>query len=471
MKLKANRAADDAIAIWRAGLAAVSSEQLVKRQILVRDGRLSCRDFSLDLNDVGRILVVGAGKAGAGMAAGIEAALGPAILEEKNVAGWVNVPDDCVRALRRIYLHPARPAGRNEPTSAGVAGAEQIYELVHSANANDLVICLLSGGGSALLPLPAAGITWQDKLNVTRFLSAAGADIRQLNTVRKQLSGIKGGGLARACRAGYLLTLIISDVIGDPLDVIASGPTVANPTTAQDAVDVLESFCDPREQIPPSVWQHLRRQAELSTEVPAGRVDASSPNSCVIDNIVLGNNDTAVEAAADDATKRGYHVVRLETQQDERTAEEVGRRLLDYARQLHPTSPTCILSGGEPTVRLVDENRRGRGGRNQQVVLSVVAAAFHEATEAATPADPWWQRVTLLSGGTDGEDGPTDAAGAIMTEAVLRAALGENLDPFPYLEHNDAYSFFQRLEALLITGPTHTNVCDVRVMIVEPADS
>jgi hydroxypyruvate reductase len=465
------RAADDAMAIWHAGVAAVSSEQLIKRQFLVRDGRISCQEASLNLKNIGRILVVGAGKAGAGMAAGMETALGGAILEDKHVTGWVNVPDNCVRALRRIHLHAARPAARNEPTSAGVAGAQRIYELVHNANANDLVICLLSGGGSALLPLPAAGITWQDKLDVTRFLSAAGADIRQLNTVRKQLSGIKGGGLARACRAGHLLTLIISDVIGDPLDVIASGPTVANPTTAQDAIEVLQSFSDQRDQIPQSVSQHLRRQAELSAEPTTGHGNASMPTSCVINNIVLGNNDTAVEAAAGEAAKRGYQVVCLETQQDEGTAEEVGRRLLDVAQQLNPMSPTCILSGGEPTVRLVDEDRRGRGGRNQQVVLAVVAAAFHQAKEAATPADPWWQRITLLSGGTDGEDGPTDAAGAIMTDAVVRAALRQELDPLPYLERNDAYSFFQRLDALLITGPTHTNVCDVRVVIVEPAKS
>ena len=458
-----NRAADDAIAIWQAGVDAVRSEQLITQQLLLHDGLLTCGNVTLDLNQVRRIFVVGTGKAGAGMAAGIEAVLGAAILDDKDVTGWVNVPDHCVRALSRIHLHPARPAARNEPTSAGVSGAEFIYQLVHGAEANDLVICLLSGGGSALLPMPAAGITWQDKLAVTRFLSAAGADIRQLNTVRKQLSAIKGGGLARACHAGHLLTLIISDVIGDPLDVIASGPTVANPTNAQDALDVLASFGDDRGEIPQSVLEHLRRQASLSSLAD----DTSLSTSCVIDNIVLGNNDTAVAAAADEATKRGYLVKRLETQQDEGMAEEVGRRLLDYALKLDPATPICILSGGEPTVRLIDEGQRGRGGRNQQLVLSLVATAYRLAAETTTPTNPWWHRLTLLSGGTDGEDGPTDAAGAMMTEAVVRAALSRNLDPQPYLERNDAYSFFQQLDALLITGPTHTNVCDVRVMIVE----
>jgi hydroxypyruvate reductase len=242
---------------------------------------------------------------------------------------------------------------------------------------------------------------------------------------------------------------------------------VPNPTTAQNAIDVLTSFVDDRDQLPQSVHHHLSRQASLSS------VDDNTPlsTSCVIDNIVLGNNDTAVAAAADEATRRGYLVERLETQHDEGMAEEVGRQLLDYARELNPTSPICILSGGEPTVRLVDEVQRGRGGRNQQLVLSVVASAYRSAAEVPTPANPWWQGMTLLSGGTDGEDGPTDAAGAMMTEAIVRAALSQNLDPRPYLERNDAYSFFQQLDALLITGPTHTNVCDVRVMIVKPANS
>ena len=461
------RAADDAIAIWQAGVDAVRSEQLITRQLLLHDSLLTCGDVVLNLDDVGRIFVVGAGKAGAGMAAGVEAVLGAALLDDKDVTGWINVPDNCVRALHRIHLHAARPAARNEPTSAGVAGAQRIYELVRSAETNDLVICLLSGGGSALLPMPAPGITWQDKLAVTRYLSAAGADIRQLNTVRKQLSAIKGGGLARACRAGNLLTLIISDVIGDPLDVIASGPTVPNPTTAENAIEVLKMFADDHDQIPQSVWQCLQRQAALFAHAD----DASLSTSCVIDNVVLGNNDTAVAAAADEATKRGYQVERLPTRQDEGRAEEVGGRILDHALELDPASRICVLSGGEPTVRLIDEGQRGRGGRNQQLVLSVVAAAYRSAAEDTTPANPWWHRLTLLSGGTDGEDGPTDAAGAIMTDAVVRAALGQNLDPQPYLEHNDAYSFFQQLDALLITGPTHTNVCDVRVMIVEPANS
>ncbi len=223
----------------------------------------------IDLDAMRRIVVVGAGKAGAGMAAALEEILGPALMEAKQVVGWVNVPASTAaprgspvssgtqvkypsprpsltrgeaeeQGTRRIHLHPARPAGINEPTAEGVAGSEEILKIVSSLGLDDLCIALLSGGGSALMPAPIEGISLADKLAVTRFLSAAGANIAELNTVRKQLSRIKGGGLARACRAGRLIALVISDVPGDPLDVIASGPTVPDSSTPQDALEILE---------------------------------------------------------------------------------------------------------------------------------------------------------------------------------------------------------------------------------------
>src|SRR5262245_26470450 len=223
----------DALAIWHAGLAAVRSDRLVTDNVRVDGESLLIGDESIRLSSVGRIAVIGAGKAGAGMAAGLEEALGPRVLAEKQVRGWINVPADCVRELGCIHLHAARPAGINEPTSEGVLGAEKILEIVSSLGADDLCICLISGGGSALLPAPVAGVSLAEKQAITRQLSAGGANIEELNTVRKQLSRIKGGGLARACRAGRLITLIISDVLGDPLDVIASGPTVPDPRSAQ----------------------------------------------------------------------------------------------------------------------------------------------------------------------------------------------------------------------------------------------
>ncbi len=219
----------DALAIWLSGVAAVRAERLIKQALRVEGPTLLIgrkREVQLDLNRIRRIAVVGAGKAGAGMAAAVEEVLGERLMAEKQLAGWVNVPADCVRPLKRIKLHAARPPGVNEPRPEGVAGTEEILRLAGALGPEDLCLCLISGGGSALMPAPAEGITLQDKLEVTRYLSAAGANIEQLNTVRKQLSRVKGGGLARACRSRTLVALILSDVLGDPLDVIASGPTV-----------------------------------------------------------------------------------------------------------------------------------------------------------------------------------------------------------------------------------------------------
>src|SRR5262245_34580904 len=211
---------EHALRIWMAGLEAVRSERLMKEHVRV-DGRVlvvtsfAGEELTIDLGGIRRIAVVGAGKAGAGMAVALEEILGPERAAEKQLTGCVNVPEDCVRPLKRIRLHAARPAGVNEPTEDGVAGANEILRIVSSLGPDDLCIALISGGGSALLPAPIEGITLADKVAVTRFLSAAGASIVELNTVRKQLSRIKGGGLARACRAGQLVRLIISDLLGD----------------------------------------------------------------------------------------------------------------------------------------------------------------------------------------------------------------------------------------------------------------
>ncbi len=212
MKRLPEQLRNDALQIWQAGVDAVRSERLVQQALHVDGTTLVVGHQRLPLDAIGRIVVVGAGKAGAGMAAAVEDVLGPDLMRKKQLAGWVNVPADCVRPLDAIKLHAARPAGVNEPTPAGAAGSQQILRLVESLRPEDLCLCLISGGGSALMPAPVEGITLDDKLQVTRYLSAAGANIEQLNTVRKQLSAIKGGGLMRSCRAGRLASLIISDV-------------------------------------------------------------------------------------------------------------------------------------------------------------------------------------------------------------------------------------------------------------------
>lgn len=442
----------DALRIWHSGVEAVRSERLVRQALAVDGSTLLLGNERIgleriELNTIGRIGVVGAGKAGAGMAAAVEDVLGERLLREKQVAGWVNVPDDCVRPLSHIWLHGARPAGVNEPTRAGAVGTEEILQLVESLGPDDLCLCLISGGGSALLPAPVEAVTLQDKLAVTRRLSAAGANIEQLNAVRKQLSRIKGGGLARACRAGRLVALVISDVLGDPLDMIASGPTVEDSSTPEAALAVLEKFADAEAGISPAVFDYLRRK----------RVTTPRPPSCRVTNLVIGNNATAVDAAGAEALRLGYtHAMHAATR-SEGPAEEIGRHLAAMALKMRDApGPDCLITGGEPVVTLVDPARRGRGGRSQQLVLAAL-----EDLAADGAAD-----VALLSGGTDGEDGPTDAAGAVLDESVLRQASRRGLDPADYLARNDAYNFFEPLDALIKTGPTHTNVCDLRVVVV-----
>ncbi len=440
----------DALAIWLAGVEAVRSDRLVREQVRIDDRWLEISDRRFDLTAIRRIVVVGAGKAGAGMAAGFEAALGPRWLAEKQVTGWINVPANCVRPLGCIHLHAARAAGVNEPSPEGVLGSEQILRLVESLSADDLCVTLISGGGSALLPLPTGEITLDDKLAVTRFLSAAGANIEELNTVRKQLSGIKGGGLARACRAGQLIALVISDVLGDPLDLIASGPTVQSDASPARALEVLERYNARAGGISERVFRAL--------DAPRERPRAAT---CTVTNRVIGNNGTAVAAATGKAIQLGYATESTWAEKPEGPAEDVGRNLANHACAMrHRPGRNCLVSGGEPTVKLAPAERRGLGGRNQQLVLA-----------AAERLDKHAGGILILSGGTDGEDGPTDAAGAFVDEAMLDEARRLGLACGDYLRRNDAYHWFEPLGGLVKTGPTDTNVCDVRVVLVDGSEA
>jgi hydroxypyruvate reductase len=440
---------DDALRIWHAGLEAVRSEHLVGQTLRVEGPNLCIGEEQFALDRIGRIAVVGAGKASAGMAVAVEDALGPQWLAEKRVTGWVNVPADCLRPTRCIKLHGARPPGVNEPTQAAADGAREILRLVGALGPDDLCLCLISGGGSALLPAPVEGISLADKLAVTRWLSGAGANIEQLNTVRKQLSLIKGGGLARACRAGHLVALLISDVLGDPLDVIASGPTVPDSSSPEAALAVLEKFDAPAAGISAAVFDCLARKRQQARP--------SSP-SCRVSNLVIGNNATAVDAAGCEAERLGYSHAMIAENRSEGPAEPLGRHLSGMALTMRgQAGPDCLISGGEPVVTLVEASERGLGGRNQQLVLAGLQSLSADGAAG----------IAMLSGGTDGEDGPTDAAGAFLDAEVVAEARRRGLDPAAYLARNDAYHFFEPLGALVKTGPTHTNVCDVRVIVVD----
>lgn len=300
-----------------------------------------------------------------------------------------------------------------------------------------------------MLPAPVPEISLHDKVCLTRLMSAAGANIEQLNTVRRPISLVKGGGLARACGAGRLVTLVVSDVLGDPLETIASGPTVVSRgTTAREALAVLEGLRLADEPSIGSIVRYLRRRATEEPEPTRPRTRVS--------HFILGNNASAVDGAGAEAERLGYSHAMIAAAKPEGAAEEVGRHLAAMALQMRrDAGPDCLISGGEPTVTLVAESQRGKGGRNQQLAL----AALAELDEC--------EGVALLAGGTDGEDGPTDAAGAIVTEGVARAARSHKLHPADYLVRNDAYTFFQQTGGLFVTGPTHTNVCDLRVVVVD----
>lgn len=441
----------DAQAIWQAGVEAVRSDRLVRDQVVVDGDELRIGEEVVSLRDINRIAVVGAGKAGAGMAAGLQAALGERLLREKQVAGWINVPADCVSDLQPIHLHAARPAGKNEPTAEGVEGAEKILEIANSLGPRDLCLCLISGGGSALLPAPARGVSLADKQSLTRHLSAAGANIEQLNTVRKQLSRIKGAGLARACTAGQLIALVISDVLGDPLQIIASGPTVVDHSTPQDALAVLQKF--KALEIAPAATAYLQSRVN---EAPRG------PFATQVTNQIIGNNAVAVDAAGIEAERRGYSHAMFAARELEGAAEDIGVHLLGMAQQMRTSpGPDCLITGGEPTVQLAAAEIRGQGGRNQQLALAALCKALENSSDNPL------EGICLLSGGTDGEDGPTDAAGAFISAATIDKLREQKLDPHDYLRRNDAYTFFQQVGGLIRTGPTHTNVCDVRVVVVD----
>ncbi len=404
----------DAVAIWHAAVDAVASDRLVRENVIVEGETLRIADDVVPLAQVHRICVVGAGKAGAGMAAGLESALGETVLRQKQVSGWVNVPADCVRPLSRVTVHAARPAGVNEPTVEGVRGSEKILahgRISHAARSVHLLA--LGRRFRAVARTRSRHFTGRE----TRRDAAFKRSRCQHPTTQYGAQAVEqdqGWRPGQACRAGRLITLIISDVLGDPLDVIASGPTVANTTTASDALEVLRQFPASDRRVTEVVYRYLQHRC---TTEPA----RSWPPTCRVSNVVIGNNAVAVDAAGLEAERRGYSHAMLASRTLEGEAEAVGIHLARMARQMRETpGPDCLITGGEPTVTLVDAAQRGLGGRNQQLVL----AALLELTRgrnSQSPSDSM-QGMLVLAGGTDGEDGPTDAAGALADHTLVEAA-------------------------------------------------
>lgn len=424
---------EHALRTWNAAVDAVRPEPLVRAAL----------GAERELFAASRVLVVGAGKAGPGMSAGLEQAFAHHL---DRVEGLVNVPAGMSANLKRIRLHAARPQGMNEPTAEGVAGAEEMLRLLQSAGPEDVAICLLSGGGSALLPAPVEGVSLEDKLAVTKLLHRCGATIDEMNCVRKHLSRVKGGRLAEAFRGKRLLALIISDVVGDPLDVIASGPTAPDPTTFAHAHTVLSRY-ELINAVPIAVKKHL--EAGRHGTVP----ETPKILPATIENRIIGSNRVALDAAKLKGEKLGYRVLDLgsfvegETCQVAVAVAGIVRSIKSDGVPLRP--PVCILLGGETTVTLGE--KPGKGGRNQEFVL---------ALSAKLDASDDMKGVTVLSAGTDGEDGPTDAAGAVADTVTHLDIAAE------YLRRHDAYTFFDRAGGLIRSGLTGTNVMDVRVILI-----
>jgi len=442
-------------AIFRAGLERVDPLRMMRQVLSLSGDTLTCttekESFALDLSRHRRILVLGAGKASARMARGLEDLLGDRI-----TAGLVAVKEGHLEELSRIQLlETAHPV----PDHRSAEAAVQILDLASSAGEGDLVLVLVSGGGSAILAAPAReqghALTLADKQAVTRELLACGANIHEINCLRKHLSAIKGGRLARAIAPARCVSLILSDVVGDDLDSIASGLTVPDPTTWADAWGVVERYCL-ADRIPRAARDLL--ESGLAGSAP-DTPKADDPAFAATRTVLIGTNFQALLAAQAKAQELGYGTLLL-TSRLTGEAREIAGLFLGLAKeiaanQLPLPCPACIIAGGETTVTL---RGPGRGGRNQEMALAYLAGL------SASPRGA--ERAVFLSASTDGSDGPTDAAGAFASLDILRQAEAQGLSPFPALAANDSYTFFDSLGALLKTGPTNTNVCDIHVLLV-----
>lgn len=458
---RSSRLSADARAIFERGVAAVQPAALISRHVTILADELLAGPVRRSLAEIERIVVIGAGKASGAMAAALVERLQPALKSGQQLLGWVNVPDDCADEAGPVRLHRSRPAGSNLPTERVVAGTRAIVSLVESLGPKDICFCLISGGGSALLALPAEGISLDDKRAASSLLSARGASIQQLNRVRRQLSQVKGGGLVARRRAGEFISLILSDVLGDPLELIASGPTVRDPAnTPESALAVFTELGIGLDELPTSVRAYLLRSLESRAASEQFLEQALSPAV----NLLVGNLTAAMNAAAAEARTRGYEVVTEVQRSPSVTADAEGVRLAEWIlRHGGSDRPVCLISGGEPTVRLCPQP--GLGGRNQQLALAGVKTLLESVRNRQISGSS--PDFCLLSAGTDGEDGNTTAAGAIVDGEFIRRCLELRLDPTPYLRANDANRFFLEQGGLLSTGPTGTNVGDLRILLLE----
>lgn len=392
-----------------------------------------------------RVIAMGFGKASCPMAKAVEDSLSDIV----DTALVITKYDHCGGyVFKKVKFYEA---GHPLPDESGVKATREIVEVLKGVGENTLAVCLISGGGSALLVSPYEGLTLAHKQQVTDLLLRAGADIYELNTVRKHISAVKGGRLAEIAYPAGVISLIVSDVMGDRLDVIASGPTAPDDTTYEDSLRIMEKY-GLTERVPSQVLDLLTKGSNgLIPETPKRK----SPVFARVENLIIGSNVKALNAASDRGGSLGFQVEILSSDVSGE-AREVGRALAERAINIKKDRgqgrPYCIISGGETTVTV---RGNGLGGRNTELALSF--AMEIDGIEG----------VTLLSAGTDGTDGPTDAAGAIVDGETAVRARAAGLDPGEYLNNNDSYNFFRKIDGLYITGPTGTNVMDIQIVIIE----
>jgi len=435
----------DALKIFQCSLDAVDPVAAVKKFLLRNDKTVSIQGQSFSLSNFDGVYVIGFGKAAAAMAKGVESVLGDDLKQGIINVKYGHLDDVSHRIKINEAAHPM-------PDEAGVAGATEIINFLKQRGEGDLVFCVISGGGSAIFPLPCEGITLAEKQETTRQLLSCGADIKEINTIRKHISRVKGGQLARVAYPATLVTLILSDVIGDPLDSIASGPTVADRSSFQECQMILDKY-RLAGKIPKAVETHLQKGA-------AGKIPDTpkegDPSFSRTYNFIIGSNWEAVQSAQRCAENLGYHTLVLSTFIEGET-KDVARVHAAIAKEIKKTgnpiaAPACIISGGETTVTLRGE---GLGGRNQEFVLAA-------AMDIKSMTD-----VVMLSAGTDGTDGPTDAAGAIADGVTVFRSESMGFNALDHLQRNDAYTYFNALGDLIKTGPTNTNVMDIRLLLVK----
>jgi glycerate 2-kinase len=429
--------------IYLTGLRAVDPEEAIRRNVQLNGDHLQVGGRSYPLASFKRIIVTGFGKGTAPMAKALEEILGDRLTE-----GWIIVKYDHGIPLKKVQV---MEAGHPIPDKSGLQATRFLLDRLKECTAEDLVLCAFSGGGSALSPAPRAPLELSEKQQTTQLLLDCGATIFELNSIRKHLSVSKGGQLARIAYPATLVSLFLSDVVGDTLEAIASGPTVPDSSTFADCLQIVERY-GLSEKLPPRVLKLWRDGAQgLIEETP-------KPGDAVfqrVQNLIVGNNRAALLASAQKAAQLGYNTLILSSFiQGE--AREIAHFFAAVGKEIvasgHPVSPpACILAGGETTVTM---RGVGKGGRNQELVLATALSM------------EGWPQIAILSAGTDGSDGPTDAAGAFADGDTSQRALKQGINPQEYLLNNDSYNFFKLLGDLLITGPTRTNVMDVICLLV-----